>query len=381
MIPLLRLSILSPTPPPQSSRVASEDSRAPSAGLSVSPSPMAVGSRFGLRLELLVEHSGEEERVSHIQTLQHEKETPQEQDPLKAYLLKRKRGIRRLFGERLGHGASGEVFELVHVRACFPKKGVGEVIYQPIPKSDNQTGEVIKCFFDNNHAKLGGEHLNRGHLLALSIPPHRNLVTPTRVYVKGADGTVRAVTREHLETLSVKDQLIAEVAPHFKGQSLADYPRAKEEIGRIALQIINGLKHLHKHGVIHRDVKPENILVGKKGVVKLIDWGIAIHENEIPKTPIGTMKHKAPETFHHDRVHTLQADAFSLGSTLYEIYFGKQRPRVEWEPEAIFYNPEEDRNLNRNDPIVRLIKGLLHPNPLERMTLAEAEVRLRGMLR
>ncbi len=304
---------------------------------------------------------------------------PSTTSTLAAYLLQRKKGIRRILGDSLGSGASASVHQLVAVKRRFLKYGKKKepVIYQAV----GPTGEVIKVFFESgkNHVKLGGNETERGSLLALKIPHHRNVLGLTRVYVRGPDGKVRVITRETMGTLTPQDTLLAEVAPHFKGQALTDYPRAKEEIASIAKQIILGLKHLQKHGVIHRDIKPDNILVSSDGKVKLIDWGIAIHQDQKPHTPIGTMRHKAPETFYHDRVQTVQADTFSLGSTLYQIQFGDARVGVE--PDAIFYNPETDRHLKGNDPMTVLIKGLLNPDPLKRATLVQAETMLRGMRR
>lgn len=381
-IPQLRLpGVLSPTPPPQS--IASGESRAPSAMPSLpSPSPEPIArSPFVMNLALLVLSEGESTSSSEsspIQAISHDVDRVQSIDPLKTYLLQKKRGIRRIFGKRLGKGASGDVYELVHAEARFSKFGKGPVIY--IPTLD-KTSEVIKCFFGNNHMKLNGDEILRGPLLALKVPHHKNLVLPTRLYVQGPCKKIRTIIRESIQQLDSKDQLIAEVAPYFRGKTLSDSSIAKEEIPQIALQIISGLQHLEKHRVIHRDIKPDNILIDEKGVVKLIDWGIAVHADLSPSTPIGTMKHQAPETFRSRRLQTAQVDAFSLGSTLYELYFGRVRPRVTCEVEAIFYKPEQDVNLEGEDPMIRLIKGLLNLDPAERTTLTDAKVMLLNMRR
>ncbi len=354
-----------------------------------SPSPLAsppAPSRFRIALPSL--HI-EEERVSSpssasmasvasIEVFDIPRQLPTT-TPLEAYLLKRKKGIRRILGESLGSGASASVHKLVAVEARFPTRGKKKepVIYQPIGSRQ----EVVKVFFDSgkNHVKLGGNETKRASLLALKVRHHKNVLGVNCAYVQGPDGQVRAIVRETMDSLTPQDTLLAEVSPYFEGQTLSDYPRAKEEIVQIAKQIILGLKHLRRHGVIHRDVKTDNILVSSDGKVKLIDWGIAIHQDQMPRTPIGTMKHKAPETFYHDRVQTVQADAFSLGSTLYEIYIGPGR--VVAEPDAIFYNPEEDRNLEGNEPMIALIRGLLNPDLTKRTTLEDAEIMLRGMRR
>ena len=70
------------------------------------------------------------------------------------------------------------------------------------------------------------------------------------------------------------------VMEYVRGKTLKDYIREKgrldwEEAVRIASQICSALKHAHKNGIVHRDIKPQNILVSEDGTIKVADFGIA----------------------------------------------------------------------------------------------------------
>ncbi|MCK4589457.1 MAG: protein kinase [Nanoarchaeota archaeon] len=94
----------------------------------------------------------------------------------------------------------------------------------------------------------------------------------------------------------------------------------------ITAKVANALHFAHKKGVIHRDIKPDNILVNfDKNEVKLIDWGIA-KVDDLGKTAadefLGTPYYASPEQF-SSRQLTAQSDLFSLGATLYYILTGE----------------------------------------------------------
>ena len=97
-----------------------------------------------------------------------------------------------------------------------------------------------------------------------------------------------------------------------------DLPRALD----YTCQICNAMDHAHKHGVIHRDLRPGNVLVTEQGLIKVADFGtsrfleIAAHGT----TVIGSPPYMAPEQFQGKAV--FASDIYSLGVTMYQMFTG-----------------------------------------------------------
>ncbi len=109
---------------------------------------------------------------------------------------------------------------------------------------------------------------------------------------------------------------------------LHDVGRMPPDVGAtVALQIAEGLEYAHYRGIIHRDVKPSNILISKSGEVKIMDFGIARDPGRSDLTQIGmalgTPAYMAPEQIRGDRT-DFRADIFALGIVLYEMLTGQK---------------------------------------------------------
>lgn len=90
---------------------------------------------------------------------------------------------------------------------------------------------------------------------------------------------------------------------------------------KIIAQFCQGLDHAHKHGVIHRDVKPGNILVKSDGVVKVVDFGIAhLDSTTLTKTGVfmGTVNYSSPEQLNDGRA-DVRSDLWSVAVVMYEL--------------------------------------------------------------
>ena len=99
----------------------------------------------------------------------------------------------------------------------------------------------------------------------------------------------------------------------------------EEEVQKIARQLVRALHYLHHNRIIHRDMKPQNILVGAGGTVKLCDFGFARHMSA--KTMVltsikGTPLYMAPELV-QEKPYKETVDLWSLGVILFELYKGE----------------------------------------------------------
>lgn len=94
-----------------------------------------------------------------------------------------------------------------------------------------------------------------------------------------------------------------------------------QSVARVGLQVADALAHAHKLGILHRDVKPSNLLLDPQGTVWVTDFGLAKADDGGALTDtgdvVGTLRYMAPERF--DGLSLPQGDVYSLGLTLYEL--------------------------------------------------------------
>jgi serine/threonine-protein kinase len=121
--------------------------------------------------------------------------------------------------------------------------------------------------------------------------------------------------------------------PYVEGESLRDRLRRERQLPvdaatRIATEAARGLEYAHQHGVVHRDVKPENILLTRDGSTLVADFGIARAlggDDGLTQTglAIGTPAYMSPEQAAGDRTLDPRTDQYALAAVLYEMLAGE----------------------------------------------------------
>lgn len=131
-----------------------------------------------------------------------------------------------------------------------------------------------------------------------------------------------------MEYLFMSDLRLFFVMPFIRGGELYRFFKAKRrfkehEVKFYAAQIALALGYLHKKGIIHRDLKLENILVDMNGYLKIIDFGLAkmLDSESITKTYCGTPEYLAPEMISQTG-HNFSIDWWALGILIYEMRIG-----------------------------------------------------------
>ena len=138
---------------------------------------------------------------------------------------------------------------------------------------------------------------------------HPNIVS---VYDVGDEGDLHYIVMELVEGITLKRYI------EKRGQL-----DLKEAIG-IAIQIAQGLEAAHAKHVVHRDIKPQNIILSREGKVKVADFGIAraTTSNTIQELAIGSVHYLSPEQA-RGGYSDERSDIYSLGITMYEMLAGK----------------------------------------------------------
>jgi len=127
---------------------------------------------------------------------------------------------------------------------------------------------------------------------------------------------------------------------YVNGETLAELvgrrgPLPADEVAELGIQICRALAAAHAAGLVHRDVKPQNLLLGANGVLKLGDFGIAFGLGgtrlTMAGTVLGTASYLAPEQARGEEV-TAAADVYGVGAVLYELLTGRppRTPARSW---------------------------------------------------
>ena len=149
----------------------------------------------------------------------------------------------------------------------------------------------------------------RGEAQSAACLSHPNIVN---VYDVGDDSGLHYIVMELVEGITLKKFI------EKKGKL-----EIKEAVG-IAIQIAQGMEAAHNNNIIHRDIKPQNIIISREGKVKVTDFGIAkaSNSNTITSNAMGSVHYLSPEQA-RGGYSDEKSDIYSLGVTIYEMLSGK----------------------------------------------------------
>ncbi len=228
-----------------------------------------------------------------------------------------------------GQGLDQVIDELRRLRAPDRKHDGYEPVSHELPSDLANITRAGSATSILRRRELGrmAESLLSGRMMTEGIgsPPEAGVLATERVDVDATAG--------HSPVLTIGDRPPAPVAPNLSGSAVLPggthvsgidssgrrqpFFRSVAQIGRQAAQ---GLAHAHSRGIVHRDVKPSNLLLDTDGVVWITDFGLAkADEDGLTATGdiLGTLRYMAPERFRGQG--DARADIYALGMTLYEL--------------------------------------------------------------
>lgn len=193
---------------------------------------------------------------------------------------------------------------------------------------------------------------------AISMLNNDNII---KIYDWGHDtlNNIHFIAQEYVEGMTIKEYL-----------KLSNELAVTEVVSLIE-KVLDGLAHAHLNGVIHKDIKGQNILIDVDKNVKITDFGIAdILEDEITKTQslMGTPQYVAPETLNRN-ISNAQTDIYSVGILMYELLCG-QAPFTGDKPAVIMM-----KQINQPLPSIRMQRSDV-PQALENIVIKATAKRL-----
>lgn len=203
--------------------------------------------------------------------------------------------------EKIGEGGMGEVFVAEHRRMKRP------VVVKILPQHAMQSEYTVRRF--------------QREVEAAAQLHHPNIVT---AYDADEENGIFFLVMEYVDGLPLGDYILQQ----------GPLPVAKAVT--CTLQAARGLAYAHSKGIVHRDIKPNNLLIDAAGVVKVLDMGLARFDDGRPSIPdydsksltrenqiVGTVEYMAPEQVDDSSSADRRSDIYSLGCTLFRLLTSK----------------------------------------------------------
>jgi len=245
----------------------------------------------------------------------------------------------------LGLGGMGEVYRAVHSK-------IGRVAAVKVLTQGTQSAGFVERFFNEARIQASLQHPNVATL-----------------YDFCEVGGQPCIIMEYVDGQTIAERIAAYRAPLPLSETVYVFEKVCEAI-----------EYVHRHGVIHRDIKSNNIKISAEGKVKLLDFGIAKEQNTRQQltqvgSVIGTLQYLAPELIRGGTADA-SGDVWALGVLLYEMVTG----RVPFEAETVGdlcdrigrvqYTPPAQLNPGVPREVAAVIARCLRKNPQERYRTA-----------
>lgn len=184
-------------------------------------------------------------------------------------------------------------------------------VYKAVDVVDNKTVavKILKKEFAESEEFL---RRFRNESKAIAVLSHPNIV---KIYDVGFSEKIQFIVMEYIDGITLKEYMENEKILSWK------------DAVHFVTQILRALQHAHERGIVHRDIKPQNIMMFTDGTIKVMDFGIAKFAREEGKTAtdqaIGTVHYISPEQARGD-ITDAKSDLYSVGVMLYEMLTGQK---------------------------------------------------------
>ncbi|KAL9550744.1 hypothetical protein MBANPS3_004594 [Mucor bainieri] len=282
--------------------------------------------------------------------------------------------------DQIGQGASGIVHLAVETKTN-KKFAIKEMNKSRLQRRYHQSQLINNrkpLYPESKKRKLEDLELQIEEIEILKqLPTHLNIIR----FVEVIDNDPDNEDSIFIVTEIAEKGIIMDVTPHAMTK-----PLSEGQCREIFSQLVDAIEHLHSNNIVHRDIKPQNLVMSNNNIVKLIDFGnatcIAADTLSSTSSSVGSPAFMAPELLkraarrnQESTVSPTCADLWSMGVTLYCLAYGQ----LPFERSSLMdlYSDIQNKAINHSDkvdPLLRdLIDRLLEKKPQNRITIQDVK--------